>query len=78
MGIVTGETDPGPSACGGDFYRPCKTNIEMAPIAGAHSPCSRALWKRVRGPLFYIFGTFWLAESEGRSRRTKRCAGVRV
>ena len=31
---------------------------------GAHSPCSRALWKRFRAPLFiYIFGTFWLAES---------------
>ena len=42
MGIVAGETDPGPSACGGDLYRPCKTNSDLAPICHmgptAHAP----------------------------------------
>ena len=77
MGIVAGETDPGPSACGGDFYRPCKTNSDLAPIWGPQPMLPGAL-EKVWGALFYIFGTFWLAESEGRSRRTKRCPGVQV
>ena len=54
MGIVAGETDPGPSACGGDFYRPCKTNSDLAPIWGPQPMLPGALGEVQGAPILHF------------------------